>query len=413
MVSAVALSPSRQDVDVLAGEAPATPAQFLAWLHGDLRHRVCVLTRVPCGSHPDGAVYRDHTIRRDDLALQLACPDLWLECPDTYVMINETRRQRLAADVVCLKAFVVDLDCHNDDDPAPEFAKAQALVRIDQAGLPRPHLAVETGRGVQLIWRLDRVGLKRSHRNAQVRWAKTQQALAKICGPQADLSLVDLPRVIRLPGTVNSKAPPSRRMTRSAWVDGASKRNYGFDDLCDAALGVERRTFVARYVAKPASNDASLPSADAAAAQGTTPGKKERRGPSGATGFESMATIAAARLRDLEKIAERFFLSGIPEGYRDTFIMSVATDMAWTTPLAQADAFAGQVIHTLKRMGCVVDERTHGVYRGRVNARMSVTEARRNLGSVIRRFRDAAVGAKTEFGGQLRDPRYWYGTERK
>ena len=126
-----------------------------------------------------------------------------------------------------------------------------------------------------------------------------------------------------------------------------------------------------------------------------------------------MATIAAARLRDLEKIAERFFMSGIPEGYRDTFIMSVATDMAWTTPLAQADAFAGQVIHTLKRMGCVVDERTHGVYRGRVNARMSVTEARRNLGSVIRRFRDAAVGAKTEFGGQLRDPRYWYGTERK
>ncbi|MFN8993870.1 MAG: hypothetical protein ACK5X3_09480, partial [Pseudomonadota bacterium] len=318
-------------------------------------------------------------------------------------MIHETRRQRLASDVVCLKAFVVDLDCHHAADPSPEAAREQALARLDAAGLPRPHLCVETGRGVQLIWRCGRVGLKKSRRNAQVRWAKTQHALAKICGKQADTSLVDLPRVIRLPGTVNSKAAAERRLTRSSWVPGASCWDYGFDELCDAALGVARRDFVARYVPKQAAND--QPAAGGAqGASGTPseprPARKPRKaaGATGATaGFESLANIAAARLRDLDKIAQRFFLAGIPEGYRDHFIMAVATDMAWATPLQQADAFGDLVIQRLRLMGAVVDERTHGAYRGRINAALSVTEARRSLASVVQRFRDAAAGAKVEF----------------
>lgn len=416
-MSAVATS-SRQDPAVLAGPAPATPAQFLNWLHGDLRHRIYVVSRVEREDDPGAVVFRDHAIRRDDLHCQLGSPDVWLESQDTYVMIHETRRQRLASDVVCLKAFVVDLDCHHAADPSPEAAREQALARLDAAGLPRPHLCVETGRGVQLIWRCGRVGLKKSRRNAQVRWAKTQHALAKICGKQADTSLVDLPRVIRLPGTVNSKAAAERRLTRSSWVPGASCSDYCFDELCDAALGVARRDFVARYLHKRPAND--QPAAGAQGASGTPseprPARKSRKatGATGATaGFESLATIAAARLRDLDKIAQRFFLAGIPEGFRDHFIMAVATDMAWATPLQQADAFGDLVIQRLRLMGAVVDERTTGAYRGRINAALSVTEARRSLGSVVQRFRDAAAGAKVEFAGQLRDPRYWYGTERK
>jgi hypothetical protein len=421
-VSAVAQTSSRRDAAVLAGPAPATPAQFLQWLHGDLKHRICVVSRVEREDDPGAAVFRDHTIRRDDLAFQTQCPDVWLESPDTYVMIHETRRQRLASDVVCLKAFVVDLDCHQAADPSPEAARERALARLDAAGLPRPHLCVETGRGVQLIWRCGRVGLKKSRRNAQVRWAKTQHALARICGPLADTSLVDLPRVIRLPGTVNSKASAERRLTRSSWVPGASSWDYSFDELCDAALGVARRDFVARYLPTSAANDgpaggAQGGSGGSAALAGTPPEPRPARKPrkaAGATaGFESLATIAAARLRDMDKIAQRFFLKGIPEGYRDHFIMAVATDMAWSTPLQQADAFGDLVIQRLRLMGAVVDERTHGTYRGRINAPLAVTEARRSLGSVVQRFRDAAAGAKVEFGGQLPDPRYWYGTERK
>ena len=412
-MSAVAQTSGRQDANVLSGEPPATPAQFLRWLHGDLRHRICVVSRIELADEPGAVTFRDHTIHRDDLPWQLQCPDVWLDSPDTYVMINETRRQRLASDVVCLKAFVVDLDCHQADDLEPEAARDQALARLDAAGLPRPHLCVETGRGMQLIWRLGRVGLKKAHRIAQVRWAKTQQALAKICGPQADLSLVDLPRVIRLPGTVNTKATPARRVTRSSWVAGASAADYSFDELCDAALGVKRRAFVAAYVRKQADNDEAPITTTATAAAVTKPVRKPRSAASGTAGFESLATIAAARLRDLEKIAERFFMSGIPEGYRDIFIMAVATDLSWVTPLQQADAFGDQVVHRLKIMGAVVDERTHGAYLGRINAPLSLTEARRNLGSVVQRFRDAAAGAKVEFGGQLRDPRYWYGTDRK
>ena len=417
-MSAVAQPAPGRDVSILAGQAPATPAQFLRWLHGDLRHRVCVVSRIERADEPGVATFRDHTIRPDDLPWHLGSPDVWLESPDTYVMINETRRQRLASDVVCLKAFVVDLDCHHDGDLEPVAARDQALTRLDAVGLPRPHLCVETGRGVQLIWRVGRVGLRKSHRNAQVRWAKTQQALARICGPQADLSLVDLPRVIRLPGTVNTKAPPERRITRSSWVPGASPADYCFDDLCDAALGVRRSAFVTGYAKRVATNDEIISAVDAAidgvgAQKAKAHKAREARAAGATTGYESLATIAAARLRDMEKIAQRFFMSGIPEGYRDTFCMAVATDLSWVTPLQQADAFADLVIHRLKLMGCVVDERTRSAYLGRVNAPLSVTEARRNMAAVVQRFRDAAAGAKVDFAGQLRDPRYWYRTERK
>ena len=390
--------------------------QFLRWLHGDLRHRICVVSRIERLRGPDDVVFRDHTIRRDEIDWQLSCPDLWLESPDTYVMINETRRQRLASDVVCLKAFVVDLDCHNAGDPQPSEAMHEALARLDAAAVPRPHVCVETGRGVQLIWRLGRVGLKKASRNAQIRWAKTQMALAKICGPLADRSLVDLPRVIRLPGTVNTRASPERRLARCNWVSGAQLDDHNFDAICDAALGTKRREFIARYAQRPAQNDAAH-GPDGSERQHQPPAASPRRPrPSrsgGASRFDNLSAIAATRLRDLERIASRHFLTGIPEGYRDTFIMAVATDLAWVTPLKMADRFGDLLIRQLKTLGCVVDERTHGAYLARVNAPLSVTEARRSLGSVVQRFRDAAAGAKTEFAGELRDPRYWYGTERR
>ena len=150
-MSAVAQTSGRQDANVLFGEPSATPAQFLRWLHGDLRHRICVVSRIELADEPGAVTFRDHTIHRDDLPWQLQCPDVWLDSPDTYVMINETRRQRLASDVVCLKAFVVDLDCHQADDLEPEAVRDQMLARLDAAGLPRPHLCVETRHDMQLI----------------------------------------------------------------------------------------------------------------------------------------------------------------------------------------------------------------------------------------------------------------------
>lgn len=433
-MAAVARLPAACSGD--AESAPSTPTAFLRWLHGDLRHRVCIVSRLAPSPERDTEVYRDHTVHRDSIGLQLQCPDLWLDAPDTYVMLHETRRQRLASDVVALKAFVVDLDCHQPGDPDPELALQAALERLDTAGLPRPHLCVRTGRGAQLIWRIRRVGLKKARRNAQIRWAKAQLALARICGPQADPSLVDLPRIIRLPGTINTRAPLARQRTGADWVEGASFDDYGFDDLCDAALGVARRAFVAQYRSRQAVNDDQArepssatrrrtnPSPAKQAQTGDTstdedpaqapPGQAAQRTPAGhAAGFANLARIANARLRDLEKIADRFFLAGIPEGYRDTFAMAVATDLAWVTPLQQADHFADLAIRKLRMMGCVVDERTRGACKGRVNPPLSIAEARRNLGSVVQRFRDAAAGAKVEFGGELRDPRYWYGTERR
>ncbi len=371
--------------------APQTPAAFCQWLHGDLRYRVFLAQARAIEPTPQSeqsaSKWHHHLLRSADAAQSFATVDrLFAGTTDTYVMLHETRAWRVAEQVNCLKAMVVDLDCHEPSSPSPQMALDDALRRLKAAELPLPNLALFTGRGVQLFWRLQRVGLRRKERNAAVRWVVLQKALAEACGPRADRQVCDLPRLIRTPGTYNSKAPQTR--THSIWVDNTIA-SHQFDQLCDAYLPVTRQVCCQT---KPAEKPA-----------------KPRARAANQTHFESAQCKAAARrLKDFEHIAHACAVTGVPEGYRDTFAFLAACDLVWTLPFSFQHNPMDQVIDRLKFMGVVADHRSRQSSRGRVNQPLSVVEARRNLQPVIRRFEAARKGETVIWGEAKKDPRYWH-----
>ena len=160
-----------------AQEPPGTPSAFLRWLHGDLRHRVYIAQRLKIQGEEREERWAHHFVSRTDLDYKLWIADsAWGHCDDTYLMIHETRGWRVSDQVNCLKAAVVDLDCHGPNDPPVPVVIEQALNRLRSSGRPLPQLVVHTGRGAQLIWRLKRVGLQRDKTNAAKRWVLLQAA---------------------------------------------------------------------------------------------------------------------------------------------------------------------------------------------------------------------------------------------
>lgn len=332
-----------------------------------------------------------------------------------YVSLNEFRSWRTNDQVVCLKNAFVDIDCHGPADPAPEVALASALETLERLQLPLPQIRTMTGRGVQLIWNLQRIGIPKAapSSTALVRWRLLQQHLATLVGGRlADQAVSDPARVVRLAGTVNAA---SRTMARSYWVSDAAP--YDFHQLCDAVLPVFRAKLRADRLARarkkaeaaPALSDAIPVAIETVAEQLATamPDSTQRLlEMPGLLG--NLVRCCDAGLKDLDKILHACQVVGVPVGFRDKCLFLSAVFMAWTTPFSQMHRFADAVIERAQLSGLVADGRTAPAWRGRVNEPLTVAEARAAISTVVRKAKQAATRHNETFGGRRRDPRYYY-----
>lgn len=96
------------------------------------------------------------------------------------------------ADVACARCLYVDLDRTTIDD---------ARRMIDDAGLPAPTALVDSGHGAHIYWRLDK------SMSDLDEWRAYMKALIATL-PAADRAVHDPPRVMRLPGSFNTKGAP-------------------------------------------------------------------------------------------------------------------------------------------------------------------------------------------------------------
>lgn len=124
-------------------------------------------------------------------------------CADTLVADNDDGQNifvginprlnvggRKAVDVATARCHFADFD----GGVTPE----QACQRCESVGLPTPTMVVASGHGCHLYWRLtEAVGL--------VSWTRSQKSLGGLL--ESDPSVHDPPRIMRLPGFVNHKAP--------------------------------------------------------------------------------------------------------------------------------------------------------------------------------------------------------------
>lgn len=100
-----------------------------------------------------------------------------------------------------LKAHFIDLDIYKT-----KFTKEQVLMRLDEEyfnkSIPRPNLIIDSGRGLYLIWLINSVPSQ-----ALPLWKAVEEYLynqLKQFG--ADRQALDATRVLRVPGSINSKS---------------------------------------------------------------------------------------------------------------------------------------------------------------------------------------------------------------
>ena len=100
-----------------------------------------------------------------------------------------------------LKAQFIDLDIYKTG-----FTKAQIIMHLEtdyfNKIIPRPNLIIDSGRGLYLIWLLNSVPSK-----ALPLWKAVEEYLYSVLKPfGADRQALDPTRVLRVPGSINSKS---------------------------------------------------------------------------------------------------------------------------------------------------------------------------------------------------------------
>lgn len=166
-----------------------------------------------------GESWTDTAVKKESL------PALGFNAKANYYMTHNgfTSCCRKAEGVRQLNALFFDLDCH--DRPAAEtrsiVKKAIATLRaaVHHNDLPHPTMLIDSGRGVQLFYVLERsipcqISHKTSYEKSLWLFQHVQKGLANIlhtvlagvAGISVDRATFDVSRVSRIPGTFNTKA---------------------------------------------------------------------------------------------------------------------------------------------------------------------------------------------------------------
>ena len=118
---------------------------------------------------------------------------------DTFISPNSFYiPKRANSNIRQFRALYIDLDLK-------EYSKTEAfyeiIFKVGRNEIPKPTMIVDSGRGLHCYWRIEHAPMGAKHT-----WQELQDYLYKQLKPLgADLQATDAARVLRLPGTINSR----------------------------------------------------------------------------------------------------------------------------------------------------------------------------------------------------------------
>ncbi len=295
---------------------------------------------------------------------------------DLYLTQNRFKGQgRAVKDLQALGAMYVDLDFYSVPDLAGLSAEAvldKALARLEEAGMPDPTLALDSGNGAYLVWLHRPVG-----REQLPSWNAAQNALYSLLSPLgADPAARDAARVLRLAGTANGKEKANGARVRSL-RDAREARPLAFEELTRALFAV----------APPEREGTERPTGHYSQAVRAT--ASHWKGPKG----WSAASLWEGRLTDLQKLRRMRYGAGRPmDDYRNRWLFIAGTAVSW---LAVPEVLDRELDALAREVG--------GWRKG---------EARRELSKVHERARMAAAGETVPYDGAEVDARYHFTNQR-
>ena len=149
--------------------------------------------------------------------------------------------------VAHLNAMYVDIDYYNTKfgnlEPEAMASKLKLLKFSGDKSIPEPSLYISSGRGLYLIWLLDRQYNKDTYSNERY-WNNLEALLVnqfKDCG--SDMAVKDMTRILRLPGSINSK---TGKVVRVIAGDLDNPKRYTMDYLYNAVKNHEEQVVVER-----------------------------------------------------------------------------------------------------------------------------------------------------------------------
>lgn len=148
-----------------------------------------------------------------------ACDQLPPELEDVYFSLNGFGKHRRLDCIVQINSLFVDLDIHGLFDD-PDFVLQTVREMIPET-IPRPGIVSYSGRGLWLIWPIDPMP-----KAALFRWMRMQDHFVNLLGHLgADKKVRDVTRVMRFPGSINSKS--NTRVRFEVWQE----ERYPFHQL--------------------------------------------------------------------------------------------------------------------------------------------------------------------------------------
>jgi len=326
------------------------PEQHASIVHGRVDKQVTIWT--------PGREQQWRT-RKASAAAELLAAEAGAE--DVFLSVNQFHGRRLVRNLAALTALFVDVDAHD----APTDLVALMDSRLDiiaRARLPAPSFVVFSGRGLHFYWVIEPLPAA-----VLARWQPCQRHLQRLLG--GDPAAVDCTRLLRVVGTVNSRAPAHCR-TVTGILNSVSC--FNFDWLAEQILPRSRAEIrdiaVQRAKTQPLTKTA------------------------GATGKRTIYEWWMAVYRDLYILINHHWPAGVAEGHRNNLVFLLAVALSWFT---SSDALEAEVVGVARRVAPTLTE----------------TEVLSYTSSLRQRAARAALGERIEWQGKLRDPRYYFRRE--
>lgn len=160
-------------------------------------------------------VQRATTMSVEDLDIDYAMgllgqQDTWIGAQP--VKPGTPNKRTKASDVACVRVLYADFDYK---DGASQTQISDVIDQLSEQIGARPISVVFSGGGFHPRWKLAKPIETDDAKGVLGRWQLTVQRVAEENGFKAD-SVFDLPRVLRLPGTINEKYTPAEHVTISA-----------------------------------------------------------------------------------------------------------------------------------------------------------------------------------------------------
>ena len=330
------------------------PAEHVSVLHGRVRSgSVTVATR------PGSTNWSERSIPVEDLPRYLEALPIG---QDVYLSQARFRGRRRIVNVAHVNSCWVDLDYYKVAARSASEALYALLCACDAVGVPLPSYVLGTGRGLAAVWLCEILPAR-----ALPRWQAVQTALVHAFADLgADEVARDAARVLRLAGTLNTRAVPSS-LVRCLYPQTGCPVTYGFDELCE---------WVLRW---------SRPERSPTPQRRVPPILRLVRG-------RSAAQLWTDRLADLRELRFQRWTGSLPPGQRDVWLFIAACALAWIAPPA-----------TVRReVRTLAAEAIGGAW--------SPSTVDGQMGSALRRAEAAGRGEVVTWDGVEVDPRHRFRT---